>query len=571
MRLKTISFFTVFLLGFVTEVLCAPVLIEVLSVDQYKHSTRIEMDQVGMLVDSSGSMTVKEVLRSKQFVPFHLEGEFQPGVSYWFSIRLKNSTSQDLEYILFSNEWNNAFWEVTQGELLYRGLKGALLSKVHDDFYSGQNNECKLAFDLPAGEEKTLIVKIDGDIGQLPFKINNCFYLEQRQAFEVRADKDLLAVGVFTGIVIVLILINTVLGFAYQEHSSFFYLGFVLLMSGFQTGYYKLIWWVFPGFSFDFSLIFPLIWFFYIWFVATYLDFRRTHRSAWFVAKILGLFTFLSSIGLVILYNQSVTLYYTVLPRLNTFFAVASILYMYYTATAPGKLKYFVLIGLFFGVSGAILTTLSLHFHFLASSYHYTLIGSGLEMVSFLVGLAYKMDWNKKEATKSAFELHKKEKEKEHLLKLQELQEKKHEAELQLKNNELISLSMRVASKNEVLDKVYQHVKGSSQVKDRNLVEEIRTKLRLEDDWATFKIRFERINPYFFKKLSEDSAQLTENDMRIASLIYINLDTHQICQLLNISQRTVQTSKYRLKKKLGLAKETDLKSYLLSIGQEESV
>ena len=206
-----------------------------------------------------------------------------------------------------------------------------------------------------------------------------------------------------------------------------------------------------------------------------------------------------------------------------------------------------------------------MHAHFLTNSYIYVLTGSGLEMICFLIGLAYKMDYNKKLAEKTVFEVLEKEKEKEHLVKVQELQRNKHETELQLKNNELISLSMRVASKNEVLDKVYQHVKGNQNLSDKNLISEIRTKLNLEDDWRTFKIRFETVNPNFFEKLKELFPHLTENDLRIASLIYINLDTHQICQLLNLSQRTIQTSKYRLKKKMDLSKEVDLKSYLSQI------
>ncbi len=560
MKLKMLAFFVFFYA--IQHALLATDPVTIRSIEDYLKRSPVAMEHVGVYIDSTRRLTEKEVLNKNMFRSFKKDEKFSQGAVYWFFIHLENTTNQDVELILFSNEWKNSFWEINDDIIRYKGERGALLAKVHDDFYSGQNNDGKLPISLAAMQESSVLVKVDGRIGELPFKIDNCFYLEQRQHFEERANRDLFAIGVFLGIVVVLMLINIVLSLAYSERSSFFYLLFVLLMSAFQAGYYKLIWWLFPSLNFDYSVLFPLIWFFYVWFVATYLDFINQHRMAWSVTQFLAVFTLLSFLVLVVLYHYSSMTYYMVLPRLNTVFAILSIPFMFYTATAPGKLKYFVLVGLFFGVSGAIVTTLSLHFHFLDSSYHYTLAGSGLEMVSFLVGLAYKMYSNKQAAEKATFMIKEKEKEKEHLMKIQQLQQKKHEAELQLKNNELISLSMRVASKNEVLDKVYQHVKENNQVKDKGLIEEIRTKLRLEDDWATFKIRFEKINPFFFKRLYEVSNQLTENDLRVASLIYINLDTHQICQLLNVSQRTVQTAKYRLKKKLGLAKETDLKTYL---------
>ena len=46
----------------------------------------------------------------------------------------------------------------------------------------------------------------------------------------------------------------------------------------------------------------------------------------------------------------------------------------------------------------------------------------------------------------------------------------------------------------------------------------------------------------------------------------MNLSTKEIAQLMNISVRGVEISRYRLRKKLNLATDINLFDYLISIG-----
>jgi DNA-binding CsgD family transcriptional regulator len=46
----------------------------------------------------------------------------------------------------------------------------------------------------------------------------------------------------------------------------------------------------------------------------------------------------------------------------------------------------------------------------------------------------------------------------------------------------------------------------------------------------------------------------------------MNLSTKEIAQLMNISVRGVEISRYRLRKKLNLATDTNLFDYLITIG-----
>ena len=50
----------------------------------------------------------------------------------------------------------------------------------------------------------------------------------------------------------------------------------------------------------------------------------------------------------------------------------------------------------------------------------------------------------------------------------------------------------------------------------------------------------------------------------------MNMSNHDIKNLLNINQESVRTHKYRLKRKLGLRKEEDLRTYFQQFASKTS-
>lgn len=81
-------------------------------------------------------------------------------------------------------------------------------------------------------------------------------------------------------------------------------------------------------------------------------------------------------------------------------------------------------------------------------------------------------------------------------------------------------------------------------------------------DWENFRIHFEQVHPQFFDKLKNTNKELTINDLRHCAYIRMNLATKEIAGMLNVSDRSVQTARYRIKKKLMLSHDIDLSSYL---------
>ncbi len=73
-----------------------------------------------------------------------------------------------------------------------------------------------------------------------------------------------------------------------------------------------------------------------------------------------------------------------------------------------------------------------------------------------------------------------------------------------------------------------------------------------------FIIRFKEVYPEFCEKLLSEHPDLKDSELKISAFLRLNLTNKEIGQYENISLRAVETRKYRLKKKLGLAPEEDL-------------
>ena len=88
-------------------------------------------------------------------------------------------------------------------------------------------------------------------------------------------------------------------------------------------------------------------------------------------------------------------------------------------------------------------------------------------------------------------------------------------------------------------------------------------------DWEKAMHNLKLSQQGFFKFLKENYPELTPNDLRLCSYLRMNFNTKEIAQLLNISARSVETSRHRLRKKLRLGKKQNLTEFLISLDWEE--
>ena len=136
------------------------------------------------------------------------------------------------------------------------------------------------------------------------------------------------------------------------------------------------------------------------------------------------------------------------------------------------------------------------------------------------------------------------------------------------KNRELAVSTMSLNSKNELLAFIKEDLKKTTQDDNKNIKSVIRTinnNITEEDSWKTFKEAFDNADKDFLKRIKQLHPLLTPNDLRLCAYLRLNLSSKEIAPLFNISVRSVEIKRYRLRKKMDLQHEIGLVEYILAV------
>ena len=164
-------------------------------------------------------------------------------------------------------------------------------------------------------------------------------------------------------------------------------------------------------------------------------------------------------------------------------------------------------------------------------------------------------------AQQREFELNVLESEKE----LMKLKNSQLTTDIETKNRELASSTMNIIKKNEFLSTIKNELQKSKDVNIKNVIKIIDKDLNNTDDWKLFKEAFNNADKDFIKKVKSIHSNLTPNDLRLCAYLRLNLSSKEIAPLLNISARSVEVKRYRLRKKMNLEREANLTNYILEI------
>lgn len=153
------------------------------------------------------------------------------------------------------------------------------------------------------------------------------------------------------------------------------------------------------------------------------------------------------------------------------------------------------------------------------------------------------------------------------------LRNEKLEAEINFKNSELASSAMHLVKKGELLTKIkaeLTHVmKGMDNTQAVNELKKMIKTLseddKMDKEWENFTKHFDKVNSDFIASLKEAHPSITNNEIKLCAYLRMNLSTKEIAQLMSISVRGVEISRYRLRKKLGIGSEVNLFDYLINI------
>ena len=142
------------------------------------------------------------------------------------------------------------------------------------------------------------------------------------------------------------------------------------------------------------------------------------------------------------------------------------------------------------------------------------------------------------------------------------------ENDLNHKKVELLNKSNFISQRNENLNYLLEsvdYIESNTSNSSIKIKQKIKDLLRTENLNDRFEKHFEDVYPGFFKSLIRYSSKLTQNDLRFCAYLKMNLSTDEIAKLTSISIRTVESKKYRVKKKFKIGKDQSLTGFIHSI------
>ena len=157
------------------------------------------------------------------------------------------------------------------------------------------------------------------------------------------------------------------------------------------------------------------------------------------------------------------------------------------------------------------------------------------------------------------------------------LRNQKLESDINFKNSELASSAMHLVKKGELLTKVKGELtQVMKRLENEQAISELKKMIKTlsEDDqvdkeWENFTKHFDTVHSDFVVRVKEKHPAITGNEMKLCAYLRMNLSTKEIAQLMNISVRGVEISRYRLRKKLGIPTEMNLFEYLIGLNGED--
>jgi tetratricopeptide (TPR) repeat protein/DNA-binding CsgD family transcriptional regulator len=168
------------------------------------------------------------------------------------------------------------------------------------------------------------------------------------------------------------------------------------------------------------------------------------------------------------------------------------------------------------------------------------------------------------------YEKEKADKEKEiYRLRAQELSR-----EIEAKTKELNAMASYLSQKNEFVKSLVENVKkdllGFRLEKTiegyvQTAVKKAETASHMNEDLKRFETELDRFSFDFIEKLSTKFPSLSRVELKICSMIKINLSTKEIANLMYLSNRTVENHKYRISKKINLKPSQNFVTFLNSL------
>jgi hypothetical protein len=143
--------------------------------------------------------------------------------------------------------------------------------------------------------------------------------------------------------------------------------------------------------------------------------------------------------------------------------------------------------------------------------------------------------------------------------------------ELEKKQLELLSKTNFIAQRNQYLNILKNSLEKEEENKTptnlilKNTKKNITRIIDAQKAYEDFENHFNKVYPNFLKELITRFGKLSQTDLRLCAYIKMNQSTNEIAIITGSSNRTIESQKYRLSKKLNIKEKENLNSLIISI------
>ncbi|PIF00122.1 MAG: inorganic phosphate transporter [Maribacter sp.] len=144
------------------------------------------------------------------------------------------------------------------------------------------------------------------------------------------------------------------------------------------------------------------------------------------------------------------------------------------------------------------------------------------------------------------------------------------EKEIEAKEKQQKKIALSIIRKNEILSDLKDNIEnlkskpeGTLKHSDLNSLKvSIIESLNIDKERKSFEKYIKNINNDFYKNLKNKYPDLTENEKKLCSLLRLKLSSKEIASILNITPKSVEVGRYRLRKKMNFGKKDNLSKEL---------
>ena len=146
--------------------------------------------------------------------------------------------------------------------------------------------------------------------------------------------------------------------------------------------------------------------------------------------------------------------------------------------------------------------------------------------------------------------------------------------EYKLKTNKEVTMKLALQLKSflELITPIKDDLKTATELPDgeqknkvKNIYQHLQNNLQIFSNTENLNKQINDVYKDFLDRLEEKHPGLTKAEKKLCTMLYINMSSKEIATITNTTIRTIETSRYRLRRKFGLSRDEDIVSFLQKI------